>query len=70
MESEPRKFWRIPKLKEWDGKYIGRQIEWENHHEGAVLSEFDDDTDLWNTLKIGGKSIGEVLGRSFIAEID
>ena len=70
MESEPHKFWRIPKLKEWDGKYIGRQIRWENHEEGEVLYEFDDDTDLWNTLKIGEKSIGEVLKRSYIAEID
>lgn len=70
MESEPHKFWRIPKLEIWDGKYIGRQILWENHREGEVLFEFADDTDLWNTLKIDGKSIGEVLERSYIAEID
>lgn len=70
MESTPHKFWRIPKLETWDGKYIGRQILWENHREGEVLFEFTDDTDLWNTLKIGGKSIGEVLKRSYIAEIE
>jgi len=70
MESDPHKFWRIPKLETWDGKFIGRQIMWENHHEGEVLSEFTDDTDLWNTLKIDGKPIGEVLKRSYIAEID
>ena len=70
MESDPHKFWRIPKLETWDGKFIGRQIMWENHHEGEVLSEFTDDTDLWNTLKIDGKPIGEVLERSYIAEID
>ena len=70
MESEPHKFWRIPKLEIWGGKYIGRQILWENHREGEVLFEFADDTDLWNTLKIDGKSIGEVLERSYIAEID
>ena len=70
MESTPHKFWRIPKLKDWDGKFIGRQIRWENHEEGDVLYEFDDDTDLWNELKIDGKSIGEVLERSYIAEID
>jgi hypothetical protein len=70
MESEPHKFWRIPKIKTWDGQYVGRQIQWENHHEGDVLFEFTDDTDLWNTLRINGKPIGEVLERSFIAEIE
>ena len=70
MESNPPKLWRIPKIEGWDGKYIGRQILWESHQEGEVLYEFDDDTDLWETLKIGGKSIGEVLERSYIAEIN
>ena len=70
MESEPHKSWRIPKRNDWDGKYIGRQIVWENHHEGDVLYEFTDDADLWNNLKIDSKSIGEVLERSFIAEIE
>lgn len=70
MESNPHKFWRIPKIEDWDGKYIGRQILWESHQEGNVLCEFDDDTDLWETLKINGKSIGEVLERSYIAEIN
>jgi len=70
MESEPHKFWRIPKRQDWDGNFVGRQIKWENHEEGDVLFEFDDDTDLWNELKIDGKSIGEVLERSCIAEIE
>ena len=70
MESEPHKFWRIPKCKDWDGKFIGRQILWESHLEGEVLMEFDDDTDLWNTLSVNGKPIGEVLERSYIAEIN
>ena len=70
MESTPHKFWRIPKTETWDGRFIGRQILWENHKEGEVLLEFTDDTNLWNTLKIGGKPIGEVLDRSYIAEID
>ena len=70
MESDPHKFWRIPKRQDWDGKFVGRQIRWENHEEGDVLYEFDDGTDLWNELKIDGKSIGEVLERSYIAEIE
>jgi len=70
MESNPHKFWRIPKRKDWDGKFIGRQILWESHREGEVLYEFDDDTDLWQTLKVDNKSIGEVIGHSYIAEIN
>lgn len=70
MESEPHKFWRIPKDPNWDGKYISRQILWESHQEGEVLFEFTDDSDVWNTLKIGDRTIGEVLERSIIAEIN
>lgn len=70
MESTPQKFWRIPKKKDWDGKFVGRQISWENHCEGEVLMEFDEDSDLWNTLKIDGVPIGDVLKRSYIAEIE
>ena len=70
MESNPHKFWRIPKIEGWDGKYIGRQILWESHSEGEILCEFDDDTDLWETLNIDGKPIGKVLERSYIAEIN
>lgn len=70
MESMPHKVWRIPKVSDWDGKFICSQILWESHKEGDVILEFTDDTDLWNTLKIGGKPIGEVLERSVIAEIN
>lgn len=70
MESTPHKVWRIPKVSDWDGKFISSQITWESHNEGDVILEFTDDTDLWNTLKIGGKPIGEVLERSVIAEIN
>ena len=70
MESNPHKFWRIPKIANWDGKFIARQILWESHNEGEVLMEFDDDTDLWRTLKINGKPIGEVLKRSIIEEVE
>ena len=53
-----------------DDKYIGRQIRWENHEEGELLFEFGDDTDLWSTLKIGGRHIGGVLESPYIAERD
>lgn len=70
MESWPHKFWMIEKNPNWDGRYVSEQIEWEEHREGKVLFTFDDDTDLWNTLKVGGKPIGEVLERSLIAEVN
>lgn len=70
MESNPHKFWEVDKIPNWDGKYVGHQISWESHNEGKVLFTFNDDTDLWNVLKIDGVSIGEVLARSIIAEIE
>lgn len=70
MESSPHKFWRIEKDQHWNGQYVSEQIKWDEHLEGEVLLTFDDDTDLWNTLKIGHKPIGEVLERSLIAEVN
>lgn len=70
MESNPHKVWEVLKKPDWDGRYVGQQIAWESHEEGNVICTFDDDTDLWNVLKIDGKSIGEVLSRSLIAEIE
>ena len=39
MESNPHKFWRIPKIEGWDGKYIGRQMHplWERNKHGEVV---------------------------------
>lgn len=70
MESTPFKFWRVPKRKDWDGKWICDSIDWNEHEEGEVLSTFTDDTDLWNTLTLNGKTIGEVLSQSIITEIN
>ncbi len=70
MESYPHKFWEIPKKKDWDGKYLGTQVDIDDHKEGILLSTFDDDTDLWNTLKVDGIPIGNVLDRSLIMDIN
>lgn len=70
MEGHPFKFWRVRKRGDWDGKWICDMITWNNHEEGEVLFEFDDDTDLWNELKLNGLPIGEVIKNSVIAEIN
>ena len=70
MEGTPFKFWRIPKKSDWDGKWIIQSIDWNDHREGDVLQTFDDSTDLWNTLKVDGKPIGDVISNSIIAEIN
>lgn len=70
MEDNPFKFWRVNKKTDWDGKWISRQIAWNEHEEGEVLFTFDDDTDLWHELKLNGVPIGDVLADSLIAEIN
>lgn len=70
MEGYPFKFWKVKTRDKWDGKWISQQIAWNSHEEGEVLFTFDDDTDLWNALKIDKKTIGEVLANSLILEIN
>lgn len=70
MESEPFKFWKVNQKPNWDEKWLIEKIAWNEHEEGDVLLTFDDDTNLWDTLKIGGKTIGEVISHSVIAEIN
>lgn len=70
MESEPFKFWKVNQKTDWDGKWVVDRIAWDEHEEGQVLLTFDDDTNLWNILKIDGKPIGEVISQSLIAEIN
>lgn len=47
-------------------KYIGCQCDANTHDDGEVIASFDDEHDIWDNLKIGGKSLEEVLHRSFI----
>lgn len=70
MESTPFKFWRINPKSNWDGKWIVEKISWNEHEEGDVLFTFNDDTDLWNTLKVCNKPIGDVIAQSVIVEIN
>jgi hypothetical protein len=69
MEGNPFKVWKIKPKEDWDGKWISEKISWDEHEEGDVFFTFDDDSDLWTELKINGKSIGDVLSNSLIAQI-
>ena len=70
MEGSPFKFWKVPSNPEWDGKWIVDKISWNEHEEGEVLFTFNESANLWSELKVDGKSIGDVIKNSIIAEIN
>lgn len=47
-------------------KYIESQLEGDTHCGGQIIASFDDEHEIWDKLKIDGKSFGEVLERSYI----
>ena len=51
-------------------KYIGWQCEVDVHDEGEVIASFDDVNDIWDNLRINGKTLEEVLERSYIMAIN
>ena len=46
--------------------YIGWQCEGDTHDDGKVLYSFDKAEDIWDTVRIDGKTLEEVIERSFI----
>ncbi len=52
-------------------KYIGWQCDGDTHRDGEVLYSFEDQSmEIWDTIKIDGKSLEEVLERSFILALN
>jgi len=47
-------------------EHIGWQCDGDTHPDGEVIASFDDEHDIWDNLKIDGKSLEEVLARSYI----
>jgi hypothetical protein len=47
-------------------EFIGWQCDGDTHNDGEVLASFDDEHDIWDNIKIDGKSLEEVLRRSYI----
>ena len=49
-----------------DYPYIGYQCNGDTHEDGEVIASFDEVEDIWDGLKIDGKSLEDVLERSYI----
>ena len=47
-------------------EFIGWQCDGDTHNDGEVLASFDDEHNIWDNIKIDGKSLEEVLRRSYI----
>lgn len=63
-EEYPIEFKILPRDR--SEKYIGWQCDGDTHEKGEVLYSFDNENDIWDTVKIDGKSLEEVLERSYI----
>ena len=50
-------------------KYIGWQCKASTHDSGKVIGSFADPEQIWENLKIDGKSLEEVLERSVIMDL-
>lgn len=46
--------------------FIGWQCEGDTHDDGKVLYSFDRPEDIWDTVRINGKKLEEILERSYI----
>ena len=46
--------------------YIGWQCDGDTHDDGTVLYSFDKPEDIWDSVRIDGKTLEEVLERSYI----
>lgn len=51
-------------------EFIGWQCEADTHDEGEVIASFDDEQDIWDNLRINGKTLEQVLERSYIMAIN
>lgn len=50
----------------WEEKYIAWQLEDDTHCDGEVVFSFDDPKEIWEGVKINGKSLEEIISRSYI----
>ena len=53
-----------------DEPYIGCQCDGDTHQDGEVIASFERAEDIWDNLKINGKSLEEVLERSYIITLN
>jgi len=53
-----------------DSPYINSQCSGDTHVQGDIIFTFEHVDDLWNGVKIDGKSLEEVLNRSYILTLN
>ena len=68
-EAEPIEFLELPLVPNWDGKYIWESCHSNTHEEGRTLCFVDDPNDLWDSIRIKGKSLDFILAHSFITSL-
>lgn len=66
-EEVPIKVKILPRANE---PYIEWQCQADTHEDGQVIAEFPRAKDIWDNLKIDGKSLEEVLERSVIMKLN
>ncbi len=63
-ECTPIEFKELPRDR--SERFIGWQCEGDTHDDGKVLYSFDNAEDIWDTVRIEGKTLEEVIERSYI----
>lgn len=65
-EASPIEFKILPRDR--SQPYIGWQYDGDTYKQGEVLYEFEDDEieEMWDTIKIDGKNLEDVIERSYI----
>lgn len=72
-EKEPNiEVRRVYKDPNWDGEYLVYSVMYAaiTSAPGEILYVLHNREDIWETVKIGGKSLEEVLARSVIMDLD
>lgn len=64
MET-PFQVLKINKHPEWS-RFIGWQSDTNSYDDGVVIAEYDTAKDIWNNFRINGKSMEEIIHRSYI----
>lgn len=66
-ERLPIEFKILPRDRE--EPFIGWQCDGDTHDDGTVLYSFNNADEIWDTVKIDGKTLEEVLERSLILDL-
>lgn len=68
-ESIPIRVKILPRHREWSD-FVGWQCENDTHDDGEVIAVFNSASEIWDNLRIDGKSFEEVLSNSYITALN